>query len=239
MKNISEKAFINVVANVIICLLVVVVFSLSFAGDIITPSNTEEEKAIYRGNPANKNVSLMFNVYEGTEYLDGILASLEKYDAVATFFVGGIWVSKNTDVLKKIYEAGHEIGNHGYLHRDHLKLSLLQNKEEITLCHRLVESAVGLQMTLFAPPSGAFNSVTLAAAHNLNYKTVMWSKDTIDWRDQDSGLIYSRATKNTSNGDLILCHLTSATSRTLENILHFFKKNGFKVVTVSQNIALG
>ena len=238
MKKISEKVFINVVANVIICLLVVVVFSLSFMDDIIAATNTENEKAIYKGNTANRNVSLMFNVCDGSaEYIDEILSLLAKHNVKATFFVTGVWVNKNADVLKKIYAAGHELGNHGYLHRDHAKLSMLQNKEEITLCHQLVESCVGVQMTLFAPPNGSFSPTTLLAARDLDYKTVMWSKDTGDSGGQDAALIYSRATKNTGNGELILCHPTKETALMLDRILEYFKKNNFKAVTVSENIA--
>ena len=65
----------------------------------------------------------------------------------------------------------------------------------------------------------------------------MWSKDTIDWRDNDTSLIYERATKKLSNGDLILMHPTANTLQALPQILQFCKDNSFKVTPVS--ITLG
>ncbi len=236
MKKINEKLFVNVFANVIICLVIVAVFSFSLAGDIFTTVSAENEKPIYKGNEENNNVSLMFNVYQGTEYIEGILDTLNKHDAKATFFIGGIWASKNNDMLKTIYDSGNEIGNHGYLHLDQNKITLDKNIREISLCHDLVKQITGYEMNLFAPPSGAFSSNTLIAARDLNYRTIMWSKDTIDWRDHDSSLIFKRATKNLSNGDLVLMHPTKDTLKALDDILTEIEKQGFKVVSVSENL---
>ena len=91
-------------------------------------------------------------------------------------------------------------------------------------------------MNLFAPPSGAFDDELVEIATNLNYKTIMWTHDTIDWRDKDTDLIYKRATKNLSNGDLILMHPTANTLDALSNILAYAKNNGFNSTTVSNVI---
>ena len=91
-------------------------------------------------------------------------------------------------------------------------------------------------MKLFAPPSGSYNKTTLEVASNLGYKTIMWSKDTIDWRDKNSELIFSRATKNLVNGDLILMHPTKATLDVLDSIIKEIKRQNFKIVTVGKNI---
>ena len=64
----------------------------------------------------------------------------------------------------------------------------------------------------------------------------MWSKDTIDWRDKDSNLVYKRATNNVTNGDLILMHPKEHTLKALPKILDYFDKIGLKQVKVSQNI---
>ena len=236
MKKTSENIFVNVFVNVIICLVIVSIFSFSLAGDVFTFAMAENDKPIYKGNQQQNNVSLMFNVYQGTEYIEGILQTLDKYNAKATFFVGGSWVSKNQSVLKKIADSNNEIGNHGFLHRNHDKLSLEKNREEISLCHDIVFSTTGVNMTLFAPPSGAFSSSTLVVARELGYKTIMWSKDTIDWRDHDKNVIFSRATKNLSNGDLVLMHPTKETLEALDDVLAEIKRQNFEIVTVSDNI---
>ena len=236
MQKRGEKIFVNIFVNVIICLVIISVFSFSFAGEAFVFANAEIDKPIYKGNEQKNNVSLMFNVYQGTEYIDGILSVLQKNGVKATFFVGGSWVGKNQDVLQKIADSQNEVGNHGFLHRDHDKISFEKNKEEIELCHEIVFKTIGKNMTLFAPPSGAYCTATLTVAKQLGYKTIMWSKDTIDWRDHDKNVIFNRATKNLSNGDLVLMHPTEETLEALEDIIFEIKRQNFNIVAVSENI---
>jgi probable sporulation protein (polysaccharide deacetylase family) len=233
----KKSRIVEVTSNLIIVLVVLSMILLTNSIYVITPASGEGLTAIYRGNPNNKNVSFMVNVYWGTEYVEPILEMLANNEAKATFFVGGTWANSNSDVLQKIVEAGHEVGNHGYYHKDHTRISKERNREEIYITHELVKALVNKEMTLFAPPSGAFNDVTLEVAEALNYKTIMWSKDTIDWRDKDASLVYKRATKNPQNGDLILMHPTAHTLEALQDIIPFYKNNHFSLVTVSENIA--
>jgi peptidoglycan/xylan/chitin deacetylase (PgdA/CDA1 family) len=99
-----------------------------------------------------------------------------------------------------------------------------------------VKNIIGVEMELFAPPSGAYSSNTTKAAGFLGYKTIMWSKDTIDWRDQDAGVIYNRATTNMCGGDLILMHPTKGTAGALEKIILYAKKHNFCLTTVSKTL---
>ena len=92
-------------------------------------------------------------------------------------------------------------------------------------------------MSLFAPPSGAYSENTVDAAEQLGYKVIMWSKDTIDWRDRDQTLIYSRATKDVSGGDLVLMHPTAETSAALPSVLREYAEQGLEQVPVSVNIS--
>jgi peptidoglycan/xylan/chitin deacetylase (PgdA/CDA1 family) len=233
----KEKLLVNVLANAVLFALVTAVFLVSFGGGIEDALSPPSESAVYRGNAANKNVSLMINVYGGAEYIDGMLEVLSGNGVKATFFIGGCWADKNAETLIRIANGGHEIGNHGYFHFDHKKLSYDKNREEILVCERMVETVCGAKTALFAPPSGSFNNTTLKAAASLGYKTVMWSKDTIDWRDQETGKLFSRATKNAKNGDLILMHPTAATLKILDDVIKFYTGEGYGVVTVSENIA--
>ena len=88
-------------------------------------------------------------------------------------------------------------------------------------------------MKLFAPPSGSFSTTTLKAAEKLGYKTIMWTKDTIDWRDSDIETLFNRATKNLSAGDFILMHPKEHTAVVLNRILNYLNKIGLKAITVS------
>ena len=231
----ERKVFTHVVSNVVLIVLVVAVASVGFFGATANVFNGNDNAPIYRGT-GDKQVSLMINVYWGTEYLDDMLAIFDKYGVATTFFVGGSWVAQYPEMLQKIYSCGHEIGNHGYNHKNHGSLSYDANVKEITTCGKLVFEYIGVNMTLFAPPSGDFSNDTLAAARDNGYKTIMWSRDTIDWRDKDKDTVYTRATKNTSSGELILMHPTKHTRDALEEIVKYYLDNGFSIVPVSTNI---
>lgn len=191
----------------------------------------------YSGNEESNKISLMINVYWGTEYLDGMLEILDKYDVKTTFFVGGTWAVKESDMLEKIYEKGHEIGNHGYTHKDQDKLNREQNQKEILTTHNIVKDLLNIDMNLFAPPSGAYSKTTVEVASSLGYQTIMWTRDTIDWRDKDADLIYSRAVKDAKGGDLVLMHPTEKTLEALENIIITLQEKGLKVTTVSDTLS--
>lgn len=192
-----------------------------------------DSRVIYSGNEDLNNVCFMINVYQGEEYVKTIMDILDIYKVKTTFFVGGSWAVKNLDLVKEIYTRGHEIGNHGFYHKDQDKLNFEDNVQEIKMCHEVVSKNLGIEMTLFAPPSGAYNLTTVDAATSLNYKTIMWTHDTIDWRDQNSDLIYNRATKKLSNGDLILMHPTKKTVEAMTNIISTAINNGFNPTTVT------
>ncbi|MBQ7452771.1 MAG: polysaccharide deacetylase family protein [Clostridia bacterium] len=190
----------------------------------------------YSGNTETKNVSLMINVYWGTEFLDSMLKTLKDHNVKTTFFVGGSWVNDNPEVLKKVYAQGHEIANHGFYHKDHENLTAERNREEISYNHQVVKATIGVDMNLFAPPSGSYSKTTVKVANDLGYKTIMWTRDTIDWRDHDADLIYSRATSKMSGGDLILMHPTAQTAQALPKILDYIEQNGFLATTVSETL---
>ncbi len=228
---------LKIAANVVLGVLVLSVGALCFSPMEKEVTAGVEGEGLYRSAGENgQGVSLMFNVYWGTEEVYRILDTLKAHEATATFFIGGCWADDNVACLRDIYAAGHEIGNHGYFHKDHAKLTLEQNQKEIEACNQFIQLSIGKTPTLFAPPSGAYGENALAAARALNMKTVLWSKDTIDWRDKDVSLIYSRATKNVKKGDFILLHPMAATVDALGDILKYYEKNSFKTVTVSQNL---
>lgn len=236
-KRTAEKALkLNVASNLVLGVLVLSVGALCLSPMQNATQTSGAETQIYRNAENGKGVSLMFNVYWGTEEVYRILETLANHEAKATFFIGGCWADDNVECLRAIYAGGHEIGNHGYFHKDHSRLSQVQNVQEISDCNRFIELAIGEPPKLFAPPSGAYGDNMLKACKTLQMKTILWSKDTIDWRDKDSSVIYTRATKDVKNGDFILMHPMSETADALDEILQYYHQNSLKVVTVSDNL---
>ncbi len=232
----KSKIFVNIVANVVLIAIIAIVALVVFGGGATSVFSKYDYTPISRGSGKNC-VSLMINVYWGSEYLAEMLQILQKYDAKCTFFVGGSWVAKYPDLLKQIAACGQEIGNHGYNHKQHSKLTYQQNVEEISACNKMVFSHIGVTPTLFMPPSGDFGDNTVQSAKDCDMKMIMWSRDTIDWRDKNEDLIFERCTKNIRSGELILMHPTLCTKNVLEKIIRTLKDDGFNIVTVSENIS--
>ena len=235
----KRKTLFNIFANTALFFALVAISIVSFM-----PANKSETTqtasarllAIYEGSRSGKNVSLMINVYWGTEFVEQMLEVLKNKGVVTTFFIGGSWAAENEELVKKISESGHEIANHGYNHKNHDNLSQDANKSEISACHAIVKSLLGIEMNLFAPPSGAYSDATISAATSLGYKTIMWTRDTIDWRDHNTSLIYQRAISGIKGGDLILMHPTANTLAALPQIIDTILAKGLTVNTVSNTL---
>lgn len=227
----------SVTSNIILAVALVFSALFCFSPAIEASANNVVNGCIYAGDSNSNKVSFMINVYWGTEYIEPILKVLEDNDVKCTFFVGGMWAEKEPELLKKIYNAGHEIASHGYSHKEHERLSLEQNLTEMQKNHKIVKDILGYEMTLFAPPGGSYNKHTVEAAKLMNYACIMWTKDTIDWRDQNATLIYNRATSGLKGGDLVLMHPKEKTLEALPQILTYAKNAGLKPTTVSDTIS--
>ena len=112
MKRLNRR--LTIITNLVLVLIFSVVLVVSFVPSEIAPIyGGNQVQAIYNGNREYKNVSFMFNVYENTKVVNGIVDMLDDYGVKATFFVGGCWADDNGETLNKIVESGHEIANNG------------------------------------------------------------------------------------------------------------------------------
>ncbi|MCD7728607.1 MAG: polysaccharide deacetylase family protein [Clostridia bacterium] len=231
-----KNKVIAVVTNLVICTVIVATAVVGlYSGNAVTVSDNSDN--VYYSSAQSKNsVSLMFNVYQNTEIVYGILDTLDEYGAKATFFIGGSWADDNVDCVREIFERGHEVASHGYFHKDHSTMDYDENFMEIEPSVRLINMICGTEISLFAPPSGAYNDYTVNACVSLGLKVIMWSRDTIDWRDSDTDLIISRATNNLQAGEFVLMHPTESTFKALPSILNYIRNTQLEAVTVSQCI---
>lgn len=227
----------NVVCAVVSNAAIIILIGILFFVCSPVPSTVSVNAPYYNGDRESGSVALMFNVYERSDNVEKILSVLSSERITATFFVGGVWAEKNAPLLRKMSERV-ELGNHGYLHADHAKISARRNEEEIMLCHNLVEKLCGVKMNLFAPPSGSYGETCLSVCKNNSYRVVLWSKDTIDWRDKDVDSITKRAVSGIQSGDLILMHPTDKTVEALPGIIKSIKEKNLVLTTVSEVIGL-
>lgn len=131
-------------------------------------------------------------------------------------------------------DEGHELGNHGYNHKMHSKISREENKREILETEQIIQQITGIRTKLFAPPSGDFNQDTLEVARSLGYKTILWSIDTIDWKREGKDIILKRVFKNPHNGAFILMHPTKYTVEALPEMIDGLRTRGYDIVTVGE-----
>ena len=214
-----------------------VVLSVSLVGFYSGSAATvdyENENLYSCGKKEIGAVGLTFNIYESSENVLKILDILDEYKAKATFFIGGSWADDNVDCVREIYSRGHELGSHGYFHKDHSNMSYEATLEEIRPSVKLLEMICLNKICLFAPPSGAYNESTLSACASLGLNVIMWSRDTVDWRDKDVNIIIERATKNLKSGEFILMHPKDQTVQALPEILKYISENGLKTAAISQ-----
>lgn len=191
---------------------------------------------VYKGNPGKKMISLMINVAWGDEYLTRMLDTLKQENVHATFFFDGTWLSKNLDKAKAIGEAGHELSNHAYTHKNMSELSRSRAEEEIRKTEKLLEQ-IGAKNKLFAPPSGDFDQETVDIAHSMGLRTILWTIDTVDWRKPAPETVIKKITGKLEPGAMILMHPTSASMLSLKAIIQDAKKKGYALGTVSELIS--
>ena len=189
---------------------------------------------IYRGNQGKKMVSLLINVSWGTEYIPRILNILKEHHVKATFFIEGKWAKNNPDYVKMIAEEGHLLGNHAYSHPDMARLSEQEIIKQIKNTNDTLRAITGKKPTLFAPPSGSFTDQVVKVAASCNMKTILWTLDTIDWKNPSVSVMINRVVPKIHPGATILMHPTEAIVRGLGDLILEIEKKGYKIGTVEK-----
>ncbi|MEK4294691.1 polysaccharide deacetylase family protein [Paenibacillus sp. FSL R5-0914] len=192
---------------------------------------------IYRGNPVKPMVSLMINVAWGNQYIVPMLDILDEENVKVTFFLDGSWLSKNPELATEMLKRGHEMENHAYTHPNMSTLSRARATVEIEKTQKLLKESLGVTNKWFAPPSGDFDQETVEIASSLGLKTVLWTVDTVDWRNPSPESIVAKITSKAEPGTLVLMHPTASSSKALKAMIHGIKAKGLQLGTVSQTLS--
>ena len=233
-QKLKEVLTVNTVLAAVLVLLAVA----AFAGPGAVSVFSGEETAIYNIETEEIVVAFMVNVYWGTEYVQPYLELFKQEGVKVTFFLGGIWAKDNAQLIKAMQADGHEIGNHGYNHKLPTHISSDETRKEISTTDTIITEITGTKPKLYAPPAGDFNKETLKTARSLGYKTIMWSIDTIDWRDKDTEKIQNRVMKNLKPGAFVLMHPTANTLEALKSMISQIKEQGYTFKTVSEMLEI-
>ena len=164
---------------------------------------------------------------------------LEKYDIRATFFMSGGWVESYPEDVIRIYEAGHELGNHSLSHPDMITLSPDEMLSEILTVHTMVQELTGYNMQVFRPPYGSYNNDVIQTLTECGYYGIQWDVDSLDWKNDGVESIIRTVCEheNLGNGSIILCHNGAEyTAAALEEMICNLLEQGYSFVTVSDLI---
>jgi len=192
---------------------------------------------IYSVDTKEKKIAISFDASWGDDRTQEILNTLDKYNAKATFFVVGAWIDQYPDMLKKMSEKGHEIGNHSNKHPIMTTISAGKMLEEIAATDAKIMSITGKATTLFRCPSGEYNNLVIETVESTNHYCIQWDADSIDWKEEGAEIEYNRIIKKTRPGSILLFHNDAKyTPGNLIKILENFKAQGYEFVTVSDLI---
>lgn len=232
------------VGIVVLSIICVIGLGVKFLPDAVSVSTVGKKRdlPIYCVSTEENKVSLSIDAAWGNEDTQKILDILADNNVKVTFFMTGEWINKYPDDVKKIAQAGHDLGNHSENHKQMSQLSKQDIVDEIMKTHKRVKDLTGVEMNLFRAPYGDYNNLVVGTARECNYYTIQWDVDSLDWKDYGVNDIIKRCTldKNLGKGSIILLHNGAKyTPEALDAVIKGLKEQGYELVPISQLIYTG
>ena len=217
-------------------------WGLGFGSEGTQPSGTassdklKEYNAYYVGDAGEKKIYLTFDCGYENGNTSQILDALKKHDAPATFFVVGHFLESAPEMVKRMVEEGHTVGNHTYHHYDMSKISdPAVFQKEMDDVRTLFQETTGTEMAMYyRPPQGKYSEANLQMAKELGYKSFFWSLAYVDWyQDQQPSKeeAFEKLLNRIHPGALVLLHSTSATNaQILDELLTRWEEMGYQIL---------
>lgn len=197
--------------------------ALLCAGFLALPVRAEE----------TKYAALTFDDGPVGQYTQTLLDGLYERGVKATFLVCGYRVEQFPELTRRIFEEGHEIGYHGYSHKDLSVLSRRDMAQELMATQAVLPQ--GCKPRFLRPPGGRVSDALRQVMEARNLAILSWSVDPRDWATQDTAAIEGAVLGNVQDGDIILLHDTSDSSvQAAFHIIDTLHEVGYEFVTVSQ-----
>lgn len=199
--------------------------------------NTEEPGAgdlpvVREIDPDKPMVALTFDDGPFARSTGSILDTLKAHDAVATFFVLGNRVPDNADILKRMVNEGHQIGNHSLSHKQLTTLAVAELQYQIEKTQSAVKSVTGIEPVVMRPTYGSYND---ELRQSIDMPVILWSLDTRDWETREAAYVSKQVLENVRDGDIILMHdIYMSTADAVEIVVPELKSRGYQLVTISE-----
>jgi peptidoglycan-N-acetylglucosamine deacetylase len=189
----------------------------------------------FEGSASDNSVALTFDDGPLKGKTEKILDILRDHNVKAAFFCIGYRAKKNPELIRRIHEEGHIIGNHSYWHSKSFDLQSSRSiSKELQNTDEIVSGIVGLRLRFFRPPYGVTNPNVAAAVRKGGYTTIGWSVRSFDTIARNATRLLKRVSKSTRSGSVILLHDCDVTIEMLPALLQDLSKRGLKVVRVDE-----
>ncbi len=179
--------------------------------------------------------SLYLTFDEGYEngYTAKILDVLKENNVKAAFFVTGPYLEKETELVERMFDEGHIVGNHTVHHPSMPQLDSTEEvKKEILLLNAMCQEKYGKSMTYFRPPRGEYSERTLKISRDLGYTNVFWSFAYKDWEvnnQKGTEYAYQQIKKGVHDGAVLLLHAVSKdNAEVLDSVIKDLKSEGYR-----------
>ncbi len=183
----------------------------------------------------DKKICLTFDEGYENGYTPQILDTLKQKKVKAIFFVTYDFASQNPDLVKRMIDEGHIVGNHSYHHYSMDEVSDDVAKEEVTYLHEYVKDKFNYTMSYFRFPKGEFSERSLQIVKNLNYTSVFWSFAYADWdpdNQTEENQAFTHICESTHPGAILLLHAVSKTNADiLGKVIDDIQKQGYTFTT--------
>lgn len=198
----------------------------------------KDYEGIAMGNKDSNKIYLTFDCGYEAGYTEAILDALAKTNVKATFFITAHYLNTAGDIVKRMIEEGHIVGNHTVNHKCLPNISDEEIKDEVMKLHNTVYEKFGYEMTYFRPPKGEFSARVIKIVKDLGYTTVMWSSAYDDWDTNKQGREEygkKKIVDNIHNGCVLLLHATSEdNSKILVEVINEIKNMGYEFKNIDE-----
>lgn len=237
MRFITIRLKYFVMAAALVLLVIAGAFTANAAGAAEVFWNKARSLPIYSVERTDKKIAISFDCAWGVEFTDSILEHLKEANVRATFFTVQFWAERYSSYLRKISEAGHEVGTHSATHSYMSKQSEAEIRSELKSSSEAITNVTGKEVTLFRPPYGDYDDLLVDTANAMGLYPIQWDVDSLDWKDLSASDIAARITQNVKNGSIILCHNNGLhTAEALPIIFDTLQAKGFQFVPIGELI---
>ena len=196
--------------------------------------------AFYADDTDEKVMYITFDAGYENGYTEKILDVLKKHQVKAAFFLVGNYIETSPDLVKRMVEEGHLVGNHTYTHPDMSSISTIGSFEkELKQLEEKYREVTGKEMKkYYRPPQGKYSESNLKMASDMGYKTVFWSLAYVDWYESDQPTkeeAFEKLIPRAHPGAIVLLHSTSRTnSEILDELLTRWEDMGYEFRSVEE-----